>query len=257
MSRNFELLQKLGKELDIFGPETETEIEAPIEPLEEVEPVAAKPPHFDMDPRQRDEITKLVQRVFLVSETGGSRVVTFCALEPGGDSSWICCRAAEMLAAQVAGTVCVVDANFSQPSLHLQFGTECGNGLTDALQHSDSIQRYLRPGGVRNIRFLSCGSEAAQWQSLLGSDRMRARLGELRTEFDYVLIDAPALNPSNDMMVLGHASEGVVLVLKANSSRREVARKAVRDFENASVRVLGAVLSHRTFPIPEKIYKKL
>jgi Mrp family chromosome partitioning ATPase len=256
MSRNFELLQKLGKELDIFAPEAETEIEAPIGP-QEVEALPAKPPRFDMDPRQRDEVTKLVQRVFLVSESGGARVVTFCALEPGGDSSWICSRAAEMLAAQVTGTVCVVDANFVRPSLHLQFGTECGNGLTDALQHSDAIQRYLRPSGVRNLWFLSCGGEAGQWQALLGSDRMRARLAELRAEFDYVLIDAPALNPSNDVMALGHASEGVVIVLKANSSRREVARKAVKDFENASVRVLGAVLSDRTFPIPENIYKKL
>jgi Mrp family chromosome partitioning ATPase len=256
MSRNFELLQKLGKELDIFEPETETEIAAAVEP-QEVETVPAQPPRFDMDPRQRDEVTKLVQRVFLVSESGGSRVVTFCALEPGGESSWICARAAEMLAAQVAGTVCAVDANFIEPSLHLQFGTECGHGLTDALQHSDPIQRYVRSSGVRNLRLLTCGGEARQWQALLGSDRMRARLAELRTEFDYVLIDAPALNPSNDVMALGHASEGVVLVLKANSSRREVARKAVKDFENASVRVLGAVLSNRTFPIPEKIYNKL
>ena len=256
MSRNFELLQKLGKELDIFEPEVETEIAAAVEP-QEVETAPAKPPRFDMDPRQRDEVTKLVQRVFLGSESGASRVVTFCALEPGNESSWICSRAAEMLAAQVAGTVCVVDANLVEPSLHLQFDTPCENGLTDALQHSDPIQRYLRPSGVRNLKFLSCGGEALEWQSQLGSDRMRARLAELRAQFDYVLIDAPALNPSNDVMALGHASEGVVLVLKANSSRREVARKAVKDFENASVRVLGAVLSHRTFPIPEKIYKKL
>lgn len=256
MSRNFELLQKLGKELDIFEPETETEIAAAVE-APEVDTAPAKPPRFDMDPRQRDEVTKLVQRVFLVSEAGASHIVTFCALEPGGDSSWICARAAEMLAAQVAGTVCVVDANFTDATLHHQFGTACGDGLTDALQHSDPIHRYLRPSGMRNLRFLSCGGDARQWQSLLGSDRMRARLAELRAEFDYVLIDAPALNPSNDVMALGHASEGVVLVLKANSSRREVARKAVKDFENASVRILGAVLSHRTFPIPERIYNKL
>jgi len=31
----------------------------------------------------------------------------------------------------------------------------------------------------------------------------------------------------------------------------------VHDLEHANVRVLGAVLNHRTFPVPEKIYKKL
>ena len=86
---------------------------------------------------------------------------------------------------------------------------------------------------------------------------MRARIAELRTEFDYVLIDSPVLSVSNDAASLGRASDGVVLVLKAHSSRREVARKAVENFENERVRVLGAVLNKRTFPIPESIYNKL
>ena len=57
--------------------------------------------------------------------------------------------------------------------------------------------------------------------------------------------------------MLARNAEGVVLVLRANSSRREAARKAVRDLEAANVRVLGAVLNHRTFPVPESIYRKL
>jgi protein-tyrosine kinase len=52
-------------------------------------------------------------------------------------------------------------------------------------------------------------------------------------------------------------SDGVVLVLKANSSRREAARQALNEMQSANVRVLGAVLNQRTFPIPEKIYKRL
>jgi Mrp family chromosome partitioning ATPase len=56
---------------------------------------------------------------------------------------------------------------------------------------------------------------------------------------------------------LGSGSDGIVLVLRANSSRRESARKATQDLQNAKARVLGAVLNQRTFPIPESIYKKL
>jgi Mrp family chromosome partitioning ATPase len=49
----------------------------------------------------------------------------------------------------------------------------------------------------------------------------------------------------------------VVLVLKANSTRKDRARSAVQDLNNAKVRVLGAVLNQRTFPIPDSIYNKL
>jgi Mrp family chromosome partitioning ATPase len=45
--------------------------------------------------------------------------------------------------------------------------------------------------------------------------------------------------------------------LKANSSRKETARGAVRELQAAKVRVLGAVLNQRTFPIPQSIYSKL
>jgi Mrp family chromosome partitioning ATPase len=31
----------------------------------------------------------------------------------------------------------------------------------------------------------------------------------------------------------------------------------VRDLETSNVRVLGAVLNRRTFPVPESIYRKL
>jgi Mrp family chromosome partitioning ATPase len=80
---------------------------------------------------------------------------------------------------------------------------------------------------------------------------------ELRAEFDYVLIDTPAISSSNDATVLGAATDGLVVVLKANSSRRESARGAMQDLRAAKVRVLGAVLNQRTFPIPQSIYDKL
>ena len=80
---------------------------------------------------------------------------------------------------------------------------------------------------------------------------------ELRAAFDYVLIDAPPLNICNDAVVLGGLSDGVVLVLKANSSRRDTARQALEQLRAANIPIFGAVLNQRTFPIPDGIYKKL
>jgi len=57
--------------------------------------------------------------------------------------------------------------------------------------------------------------------------------------------------------VMGASTDGLVLVLKANSSRRETARGAIHDLRTAKVRVLGAVLNQRTFPIPQSIYDRL
>ncbi|MFZ0817503.1 MAG: CpsD/CapB family tyrosine-protein kinase [Candidatus Sulfotelmatobacter sp.] len=259
MSRNFELLQNLGKEHDMFQADLEPILEpAPVSapqsaPLPELAPV---PLRLNMEEGQRDELTRVVQRLFLPG-TEATRAVVMAGSETGSGCSWVCARMAEILASQVSASVCVVDANFAAPGLHQQFETENHTGLSDALREQGNIRKFARQVGRENLWLLSCGADSAQWQSLISSDRMRARVAELRSEFHYVLIDGPALNTVNDSVVLGRAAEGVVVVIKANSSRRETARKAVRELESAKVRVLGAILNQRTFPIPQGIYNKL
>jgi succinoglycan biosynthesis transport protein ExoP len=266
MSKNFELMQTLGKEHEMFHTATAPLPIAPlpIEPLpaeprhaEARQPVDAKPLSLEMEAGQRDELLKLVQRVFFAPGENGSRLVVVSGTESGNGCSWICARMAEILASQVSGTVCVVDANLRSPGLHREFGVKNHYGLADALQVSDPVRGFVTQLSRSNLWLLSCGAEKKGSQTLLGSERMRELLPELQREFDYVLIDAPPLRAGDDTIMLGRNAEGVVLVLRANASRRETARKAVHDLETAHVRVLGAVLNHRTFPVPESIYKKL
>jgi Mrp family chromosome partitioning ATPase len=47
------------------------------------------------------------------------------------------------------------------------------------------------------------------------------------------------------------------VLLQANSTRREAARRMKEELEENNIRVLGAILYGRTFPIPEAIYKRL
>jgi Mrp family chromosome partitioning ATPase len=226
----------------------------PPPPVEGVEENFPSPPSLEMSGAIRDEISRLVQNLFLLPQ--GPRRVVFSGTESGSGCSWMCAHAAEGLAAQARGSVCIVDCNLRSPGLHQQFGTENHHGLSDALSGSGPIREYVHRLS-RNLWLLSCGSAAEAGWTMLGSDRMRSRMVELHNAFNYILIDAAPLNACNDAIVLGGLSDGVVLMLEANSSRRETARKAMQELQSANVRVLGAVLNRRTFPIPEVLYKRL
>jgi Mrp family chromosome partitioning ATPase len=252
LSRNFELLSQLGRMHEIVEPQVEQPHTPPVE--ETFPETFPSVPALEMNDAVRDEISKIVQNLFLPAR--GPRRVVFAGTESGSGCSWMCARVAEGLAPQGRGTVCVVDCNLRAPTLHQQFGIENHRGLSDALLGSGPIQEYVHRL-TQNLWLLSCGSAAEVGLTMLGSDRMHLRLAELRAAFDYILIDAAALNASNDAMLLGGLSDGVVLTLKANSSRRETARKAVQELQAANVRTLGAVLNQRTFPIPEALYKRL
>jgi Mrp family chromosome partitioning ATPase len=264
MSKNFELLQRLSKEQEMFDTGTELsplppvpDVSLPLQAESKGEPVELQPLKLEMEEKQRDEMMKFVQHVFLMPRAEAPRTVVFTGTESGNGCSWICCRAAEILASQVRGPICVVDANLRSPGLHHSFGVENHHGLSDALKATDSIRTFVRPVSQQNLWLLSCGANASKSHSLLISDPMRLRLTELRQYFEYVLLDAPPLSVGSEAMTLGRSAEGVILVLKANASRRDSVRKAVQDLQNTGVRVLGAILNQRTYPIPEVIYTKL
>jgi len=246
MSRNFELMQNLGREHEMFEAATETTtstVEMPAIKVASTAPVELQPLQLKMEDAQKDEIFKLVQRVFLAPGASRGRTVVVSGMEAGNGCSWICARMGEVLAAQVSGSVCVVDANLRSPGLHREFEVENHYGLTDALQVTEPVRRFVTSLSRPNLWLLSCGAEVDGMQTMLGSDRMRALIPELQREFDYVLIDAPPMESGDDSLVLSRNAEGIVLVLRAHSTRRETARKAV--------------LNRRTFPVPESIWKKL
>jgi capsular exopolysaccharide synthesis family protein len=200
---------------------------------------------------------KLVQRLFLLPGPQAPHLVLFCSVESGAGTTWICAHAAETLASQVEGSVCLVDANLRTPFLHEYFGLDNLYGLSEALLQSRPIRTLTHQINGDNLWLVTSGSSPLDPSVLLTFDRLRGCLVELRAEFDYVLVDGPPAILYADTALLGKLADGVVLVVRANSTRREAAKKAAEILASANVRLMGAVLNKRTFPIPEALYQKL
>jgi Mrp family chromosome partitioning ATPase len=202
------------------------------------------------------ESTKLVQRLFLTLEGTAPRVVTFAAVDSGNGCNLLCASAARVLAESIPGSVCLVEADFRAPSL-AHNGVSNGCGLADALREEGPVRTWAKPIGPENLWLISSGTIAEDSLSRFNGDRMLHRLRELRGEFNYLVIAAPPLNAYADGMVLGRLSDGVVLVLEANATRREAALRITESLRSSKITVLGAVLNNRTFPIPEVLYKRI
>jgi capsular exopolysaccharide synthesis family protein len=252
MSKNFELLQRT----DLNGgqiPVGQNGSPAPF-PLGNGASHGAR---LNLDDVTQEETLRLVQSIFLAAGPTPPRVVMFAAIDSGSGCSEVCAQTAEVLASNVAGSVCLVDANLRAPSLPEFFGVSNHHGLADSLRATGSIREFAKKLRAPNLFLLSCGSLAADSTTLINSELMKARVAELRKEFDYVLIDSPPLNIYSDGIVLGQLSDGVVVVLEANSTRREAALRVAEGLRAKRVRVLGAVLNKRTFPIPDSLYHRL
>jgi Mrp family chromosome partitioning ATPase len=248
MSKHFELMQQIEQDEPHF-PELRS---AQIVPLPGRKGMSNGHTRW-----AHEEALRLVQQVFLLQPQAPPRVVVFASIDHGNGCSQVCTSVAEILSKSSRRPVCLVEGNFRSPALPKLFGTTNHFGLTDALRQDGPIGLFAKLVNEDNLWLLSSGSLVADSPSLLTVDRLNDRVAELRQEFEFVIIDAPPLTLYSDALALGRLSDGLVMVLQADSTRREAASMAAATLRSANIPILAAVLNKRTFPIPEAIYKRL
>jgi Mrp family chromosome partitioning ATPase len=206
-------------------------------------------PQVSLNPTTQDQISTLVQRVFVFPNSSAPRVVAFASVDDGNGSSEICFHAGRALAKELSASVCLVDAGGDRSFLR-QFAPPngAGGGLPDALNSAEPVKRFTIRVGDENLWLLPGRSSAANSSSRLSADRMRSRLTALREAFDYVLVDAPPVISAATAVLLGQIADGMILVIEANSTRRHNARTAKESLHAANVKLLGAILNNHTLP---------
>jgi Mrp family chromosome partitioning ATPase len=71
------------------------------------------------------------------------------------------------------------------------------------------------------------------------------------------LLDCPALSVSDDAVFLAPETDGVMVVVEADRTRREQIQNAQHTIETADGNLLGFILNKRQYTVPEWLYKRL
>jgi len=213
---------------------------------------AIAPPACCIDSVAEDQIRGLVRHLFLPGWPSPARQVVFSPVDESADATPICLQVGQILSAQVSGTVCVWEADGSGSSaqsrrdLDLVYGTSAANNLRECSRQMSS-----------NLWHVSRSAFSAECDEGFSERWVRRRLEEVSLEFDYAVIRGPAAGSHSEAALLGHLCDGIVLIVEANATRRMAALKVKDKLRLAKARLLGAVLTRRTFPIPEALYKRL
>ena len=194
----------------------------------------------------REQIRGLVWRVFVAGGARPVKRVVFSGAEPNLDVGAICEQVARILALETRAHVALV---------------ECAETIVEASR----ICLASKPKAT--IKSRSTAMTANLWRvpgtvcepinGVMTALDWISRLADLSNEFEYLLIRGPAAGISSEAALLGRLTDGVILVLGAHSTRKATARKIKEGLKSAQCRILGSVLSERTFPIPDGIYRRL
>jgi Mrp family chromosome partitioning ATPase len=82
-------------------------------------------------------------------------------------------------------------------------------------------------------------------------------INALRSQFEYVLIDCPALRTGGDALSVAPLVDGVILVVEADRTTKEQVLHAEHQIETAGGKCAGHILNKRKYVVPEWLYNRL
>lgn len=130
--------------------------------------------------------------------------------------------------AQSGIRVLLIDADLRHPSASKFFGLEKAPGLVDCLVgqvKSAEVIQYSEQGGYW---VLPAGCKTQNPPDLLGSERLKTLVLQLRDEFDMIIFDSPPLGPVIDPVILSNLVDKVVYVVRWGSTARELVARAIQ-----------------------------
>ncbi|WP_167628748.1 CpsD/CapB family tyrosine-protein kinase [Listeria valentina] len=171
-----------------------------------------------------------------------NNVVMVTSSESGTGKSTIASNIA-IVTAQSGKKTLLIDTDLRKPTIHKIFSKNMYSGLSNLITGDLELEEVLQKTTVNNLTIMTSGIIPPNPTDLLASSRMKKILAELRTKFDFIIIDTPPATIVPDALVLADEVDGAILVIRYHKTLKEEAKKALDKLKFTRVNLLGAILN--------------
>jgi capsular exopolysaccharide synthesis family protein len=172
------------------------------------------------------------QKVMLLTSAGPREGKTTTAL-----------NLATVLAFSGARTL-VIDADLRKPRVHASFNLANKKGLTNLIVGEEDPSDHCQRTDIERVDVLTSGPIPPNPSELLGRPRMREILRKLRERYDQIIIDTPPIGAVTDAAVIATMVDGVVLVVHAGKTRRQIVGRGLEQLRYINAPIIGVILNN-------------
>lgn len=137
--------------------------------------------------------------------------------------------------------ILLIDADMRRSQVGDYLGVKSKPGLFELLGGEAETRDVVRRFKSTSLAVLPSGGMCEEPTQVLAGARMKRLLQLVREAFDEVYIDLPPSLPFADATILGSQADGIVLVVKANSTPVSRVNEAIEQLAGAPV--IGCVLN--------------
>lgn len=152
-------------------------------------------------------------------------------------------------------SILLIDADMRKGKVAKYLGLKSSPGLSEILQDGiDPGSAFVSPN-IPNMTIVPSGKVPKHPAELLSSKKMQSFLAGVKSKFDYIFIDSPPVMPLTDPCILGPLADGVILVIQAGRTQRDMVRTAQHRLEQAHAKVVGSVITGVEYHLPHYLYR--
>ena len=144
--------------------------------------------------------------------------------------------------AQSGNKVLLVDCDMRKPSIHKKFKISNISGTAELLLRKESFEDVANFYN-ENLTIITAGKIPPNPSEMLSSRAMTAFIKEMKKEFKYIILDTPPLQAVTDAQVLSTKVDGVLLIVRAGSTKRDAVLNSVDLIKKVQGKVIGTVLN--------------
>ena len=138
--------------------------------------------------------------------------------------------------------VLLMDLDLRNPTVHKMFGVSNTYGLMDNLKHDRPLEKCIHKI-EENIHVLPTGAIPPNPTEILSSKKMAKFLEDIKSQYDYIFIDAPPVGVVSDATIISSNVDGVMYVVGAKETDLSHAQVAIENLKKADANIIGSVLN--------------
>jgi len=184
-----------------------------------------------------------VVRTFLMRHIDPSRPASILVAGASANEgkTTVSCQLAASLA-RTGKRVALVDCDLRRPSAHQLVGCQLGPGISELLRGESTLEDIRQQTQAPGLTFIGAGNVDQRVLQLLSIDGGRNLIQQLKSRFDFVIIDTSPLLFVAEPSMLAQNADIVLLATRKDYSRVQYVTQARDSLRSLQIPLLGAIM---------------
>ena len=113
-----------------------------------------------------------------------------------------------------------------------------------------AVQDVAKQTKVKNLDFMPAGDAGGRPSRLFGGHRVRRAVEQIHQVYDVVILDSPPVVPVSDPLHFLEAVDGVLYLVMAGQTSRELCKRGIDILNSAGANILGVVANNLAEVLP-------